>query len=65
MRLIFDRDTDELRQSLEQPDDSFRFPLFSELKAEGHSAYLALPLTFTDGKTHGTTWTTDRAGGFR
>ncbi|MEM7043797.1 MAG: adenylate/guanylate cyclase domain-containing protein [Pseudomonadota bacterium] len=65
MRLIFDGDTDELHQSLEQPDGSFRFPLFAELKAEGHTTYLALPLTFSDGETHGTTWTTDRAGGFR
>ncbi|MEM8950075.1 MAG: adenylate/guanylate cyclase domain-containing protein [Pseudomonadota bacterium] len=65
MRLIFDQETDEVHQSLEQPDESFPFPLFAELKAEGYTDYLALPLTFSDGKIHGTTWTTDRKGGFR
>ena len=65
MRLIFDKDADELRQSLEQPDADFRFPLFAELKEAGHTDYLALALTFSDGKTHGSTWMTDRPGGFR
>ena len=66
MRLIFEQDVDELRQSLEQPDETLAspFPLFAELKEDGFTDYLALPLTFTDGKVHGTTWMTDKAGGF-
>ena len=66
MRLIFDQDVDELRQSLEQPEETLSspFPLFAELKEDGFTDYLALPLTFTDGKVHGTTWMTDKAGGF-
>ncbi len=64
MRLIFDEAAPELRQSLEQDDDAFSFPLYADLKAEGFTDYLALPITFTDGKTHGTTWTSDRKGGF-
>ena len=64
LRLIFDQDVDELRQSLEQPDEVFPFPLFAELKADGFTDYLALPLTFSDGQIHGATWVTDKAGGF-
>jgi adenylate cyclase len=63
MRLIFEGQ-DEVRQSLELPDESLPFPLFVEMKEEGFTEYLALSLIFSDGKRHGTTWTTDKAGGF-
>jgi adenylate cyclase len=64
LRLIFDEDVDELHQSLETPDRQHSFPLFDELKDDGFTDYLALPLLFGDGKTHGTTWVADRKGGF-
>jgi len=65
LRLIFDEGVSEVRQSLEQPDETFAFERFVELKAEGLTDYLAFPLNFSDGKSHATTWSTDRPGGFK
>jgi adenylate cyclase len=53
-----------VRQRLDLPDVAFRFPLFSELRDDGMTDYVALPITFSDGKIHGTTWSSDRPGGF-
>ena len=64
LRLIFEQLTDEVRQSLELPDDAFEFPRYAEIKAEGMTEYMILPLTFSDGNIHATTWSTDRTGGF-
>ncbi|MGI9420672.1 MAG: adenylate/guanylate cyclase domain-containing protein [Geminicoccaceae bacterium] len=64
LRLIFEEEVEELHQSLEQPDEVLPFLLFAELKADGFTDYLALPLMFSDGKIHCTTWVTDKAGGF-
>ncbi|MEZ5932974.1 MAG: adenylate/guanylate cyclase domain-containing protein [Alphaproteobacteria bacterium] len=64
MRLLFNEGVKEIRESLERDASSFTFPLYAELKAQGFTDYLALPLTFSDGKVHGTTWSTDRKGGF-
>ena len=64
IRLIFERLTDEVRQSLELPNEAFEFPRYAEIKAEGMTEYMILPLNFSDGKIHATTWSTDRAGGF-
>ncbi len=43
------------------PDD---FPILQELRAEGASDYVALPLLFTDGTVHVATWSTRQPGGF-
>ncbi len=64
LRLIFDEGVKEIRQPLDLDDGAFDFELFAELKAEGFTDYLALPLTFSDGKVHCSTWVTDREGGF-
>ena len=64
LRLIFEEEVDQLHRSLEQPDEVQPFPLFAELKAEGFTDYLALPLMFSDGKIHCTTWVSDKPGGF-
>ncbi|MGI9487755.1 MAG: adenylate/guanylate cyclase domain-containing protein [Geminicoccaceae bacterium] len=64
LRLIFDEGTKEIRQSLELPDESFEFQRYAEIKAEGMTEYVALPLNFSDGKIHVSTWSTDKAGGF-
>jgi adenylate cyclase len=53
-----------VRQRLDLSDVAFRFPLFYELRDEGLTDYVALPATFSDGKIHGTTWSSDRPGGF-
>ncbi len=64
IRLVFEREVDEIHQTLELPDDAFAFPRYAEIKAEGMTDYLILPLTFSDGKINATSWSTDMPGGF-
>jgi adenylate cyclase len=63
MRILFEG-AGAVRQRLDLPDVAFRFPLFYELRDQGLTDYVALPVTFSDGKVHGTTWSSDRPGGF-
>jgi adenylate cyclase len=65
MRLIFEG-AGAVRQRLDLPDTAFDFdfPVLEELRAQGLTDYVALPMTFSDGKIHGTTWSSDRPGGF-
>ncbi len=65
LRLIFDEEAGEIRQRLDVDNRALDFPLFDELKATGLTEYVSLPLTFSDGKTHATTWTTDEKDGFK
>ncbi len=53
-----------LRRRLADPDCAVDFPVLSELRAEGITDYLALPLVFSDGAIHAVTCTTRQAGGF-
>jgi adenylate cyclase len=53
----------EVRYHLDDPE-SRRFPFFDDMREEGVTDYIALPLQFTDGSTHATSWTTKAAGGF-
>ena len=53
----------EVRFKLDDPE-SRRFPFFDDMRAEGVTDYVALPLLFTDGSAHATSWTTKQAGGF-
>jgi adenylate cyclase len=53
----------EVRALLDGPDGR-RFPLFDELRAEGVTDYVALPLAHIDGSFHASTWTTKQPGGF-
>jgi adenylate cyclase len=53
----------EVRHRLDDPE-SRRFPLFDDLRSEGVTDYIALPLHFTDGSVHATSWTTKEANGF-
>ena len=64
LRLIFEREAEEVRQNLELPDEAFTFPRYAEVKAEGMTDYMILPLTFSDGETNATSWSTDQPGGF-
>jgi adenylate cyclase len=41
------------------------YPVYAELRAEGMTDYVAMPMTFTDGTRHACTWATARPGGFR
>jgi adenylate cyclase len=53
----------EVRYRLDDPD-SWRFPFFDDMRAEGVTDYIALPLPFTEGSMHATSWTTKARGGF-
>jgi adenylate cyclase len=53
----------EVRYRLDDPE-SRRFPLLEDMRAGGATDYIALPLRFTDGSIHGSSWTTKAPGGF-
>src|SRR5262249_9094933 len=53
----------EVRYRLDDPE-SRRFPFFDDMREEGVTDYIALPLHFTDGTTHAASWTTKAPGGF-
>lgn len=40
------------------------FPIYAELRQDGITDYVALPLEQTDGKRHASSWSTRRPGGF-
>lgn len=44
--------------------ESVRFPIIEDMRAEGVTDYVALPLLFTDGSAHASSWTTRQPGGF-
>jgi|DewCreStandDraft_4_1066084.scaffolds.fasta_scaffold00417_46 adenylate cyclase len=52
------------RLDLEAPAPR-EYPVYAELRAEGMTDYVAMPMTFTDGSRHACTWATKRPGGFR
>ena len=43
---------------------SKRFPIIDDLRAEGVTDYIALPLPFVGGTVNGSSWTTKQPGGF-
>ncbi|NTX50853.1 adenylate/guanylate cyclase domain-containing protein [Myxococcus sp. CA039A] len=49
---------------LETPLGEDDFPMFAELRAEGLTEYLALPVCFSDGSRHAVSWSTSAPGGF-
>ncbi len=53
----------EIRQRL-QIHGPHQFPVFEELREEGHTDYLAWPLDHTQGKRHLATFSTSEPGGF-
>ena len=53
-----------IRRRLEGPGSELDYPVFRELRAEGATDYVALPIVFSDGKINAVTLATDRAGGF-
>ncbi len=54
-----------IRHRLDFPSDGHdEFGIYADLRAEGLTDYVALPLVATDGKRHATSWSTDRPGGF-
>jgi adenylate cyclase len=53
----------EVRARVGDPD-SQRFPIIEDMRAEGVTDYIALPLLFTDGSIQASSWTTKQPGGF-
>ncbi|TAI62102.1 adenylate/guanylate cyclase domain-containing protein [Bradyrhizobium sp. Leo170] len=53
----------EVRCRTDDPE-SRRFPFLDDMRAEGVTDYVAIPLRFIDGRTHASSWTTKQAGGF-
>ena len=55
----------ESRRRLADPDCPMDYPVLADLRAEGVSDYLAMPLRFLSGEVHVATFATRRPGGFR
>jgi adenylate cyclase len=53
----------EVRYRLDD-SESRRFPFLDDMRKEGVTDYVALPLPFTDGSIHASSWTTQSPGGF-
>ena len=62
LRLLFETGQ-EVRFRLDDPR-SRSFPFFEDMRGEGVTDYIALPLRFVDGKIHASSWTTKQPGGF-
>src|SRR4029453_1837690 len=60
---IVSRQGREVRARVDDPE-SARYPIVEDLRAEGVTDYIALPIRFIDGSAHTTSWTTKQAGGF-
>ncbi|MEC9345703.1 MAG: adenylate/guanylate cyclase domain-containing protein [Pseudomonadota bacterium] len=64
IRLIH-QGADSVRQRLDVAGELLEFDVWRELKAEGMTDYVALPLRFSTGETNVISYTTTRPGGFR
>ena len=53
----------EVRSLIDGPE-SKRFPIFDDMRSEGVTDYIALPLMNIDGSVHASSWTTKQPGGF-
>ncbi len=53
-----------IRRRLDIADPRLDYPILEELRAEGATDYVAMPLLFSDGKINAITFAADRPGGF-
>ncbi len=53
-----------IRRRLDDENEQDDFPILADLRAEGATDYVAMPLVFSDGAINFMTWTADRPGGF-
>jgi adenylate cyclase len=53
----------EIRSLMDAPG-STQFPFFDDMRAEGVTDYIALPMMDSDGSIHASSWTTKQPGGF-
>ncbi|HET6467479.1 MAG TPA: adenylate/guanylate cyclase domain-containing protein [Geminicoccaceae bacterium] len=65
VRMLFEG-AEGVRQRLDltPPGDRQEFGIYTELRAQGFTDYVALPMATTDGKRHACSWATDVPGGF-
>lgn len=62
LRIVFEQGV-EVRGRVGDPE-SERFPFVNDMRAEGATDYIAVPLPFLDGSVHATSWVTRHPGGF-
>jgi adenylate cyclase len=53
----------EIRSLMDAPG-STQFPFFDDMRAEGVTDYIALPMMDSDGSIHASSWSTKQPGGF-
>ena len=65
IRALFEG-ADGVRQRFDIPmsAEAREFGIYADLRAEGITDYMALPMVFTDGKRHACSWGTRQPGGF-
>lgn len=62
LRIVFEQGV-EVRGRIADPD-SKRFPFLDDMRAEGVTDYIAVPMPYLDGSIHATSWVTRHPGGF-
>lgn len=62
LRIVFEQGV-EVRGRTDDPE-SEQFPFINDMRAEGATDYIAVPLPFLDGSVHATSWVTRHPGGF-
>jgi len=62
LRIVFEQGI-EVRGRMDDPD-SKRFPFLDDMRAEGVTDYIAVPMPFLDGSVHATSWVTRDPAGF-
>ncbi|WGD50397.1 adenylate/guanylate cyclase domain-containing protein [Bradyrhizobium sp. CB1650] len=62
LRIVFEQGL-EVRGRIDDPD-SKRFPFLDDMRAEGVTDYVAMPMPYLDGSIHATSWTSRHPGGF-
>lgn len=62
LRIVFEQGV-EVRGRTDDAE-SKRFPFVNDMRAEGATDYIAVPLPFLDGSVHATSWVTRHPGGF-
>lgn len=55
----------EVRRRLDDPACPMDFPVLEDLRRDGATDFVAVPLRFIDGEVHAASFATRRAGGFR
>lgn len=62
LKIVFQQEL-EVRARADDPA-SKRFPIIDDLRAEGVTDYIAMPLPFVNGTVNASSWTTKQPGGF-